>query len=166
MGGPALPGRRHQPARRGIRPGPRHDRWPAGLFGLSDQHHRHPGADAAQLERGVGDPCARPLVADLDYTGNVLWRLEYKIANIDGTFPAALTPLDVLDAGDGVADKHQMASFASIAMTGYTVSCMLLILLSRIGGDGTDTYTGTAKLNEFDIHYQVDSLGSVEEYTK
>lgn len=100
------------------------------------------------------------------HTGNVLWRMEYKIADVGGIFPGSFTPLDVLDAGDGTADTHQLASFAEIAMTGKTVSCMMLILLSRIGNDGTDTYTGTAKLDEFDIHFQVDGFGSNYETRK
>ena len=41
-----------------------------------------------------------------------------------------------------------------------------LILISRIGNDGSDTYTGTAKLDEFDIHYQVDGFGSFFETRK
>jgi len=99
-------------------------------------------------------------------TGNVLWQLKYKIANVNGTFPGAWTTLTKLDAGDGTSDQHQIAAFSAIPMTGYTLSCMMLILLSRVGDDGTDTYNAACKLNEFDIHYQIDSFGSDEEYTK
>jgi hypothetical protein len=99
-------------------------------------------------------------------TGNVLWRMEYKVANINEAFPAGYTPIDILDAGSGTADMHQLASFGNVSMTGKRVSCMMLLLLSRIGGDATDTYTGTAKLNEFDIHYQVDGFGSTFETRK
>lgn len=100
------------------------------------------------------------------HTGNVLWRLEYKIANINTVFPGSYTTVDKLQAGAGVADTHQLAGFGEIDMTGFTLSCMLLLLLSRIGGDGTDTYTGTAKLNEFDIHYKIDGFGSKNETSK
>lgn len=99
-------------------------------------------------------------------TGNVLWRLQYKMANIGGAFPAGWETLNKLDAGGGVSDGHEMAGFAAIPMTGMTISCMLLMLISRIGGDGTDTYTGTAKLDEFDIHYEVDGFGSGTETRK
>ena len=99
-------------------------------------------------------------------TGNVLWRMQYQVANINGTFPGSWTTLNALDAGSGTSDDHLLAEFTDIAMTGYTISCMMLILVSRIGGDASDTYTGTAKLNEFDIHYQIDALGSREEYVK
>lgn len=93
-------------------------------------------------------------------TGNVLWKMQYQVANVNGVFPGVWTPLEVLSAGAGVAETHQMATFEAIDMTGKTVSNMMLILISRIGGDGTDTFTGTAKLAEFDIHYQIDTVGS------
>lgn len=35
-----------------------------------------------------------------------------------------------------------------------------------IGGDETDIFTGVAYLDEFDIHYPVNTVGSSEEYTK
>jgi hypothetical protein len=99
-------------------------------------------------------------------TGNVLWRFAYKIANIDGTFPALYTNIDILDAGSGTADTHQMAEFASVDMTGKTISAIIKWRLSRIGGDGTDTYNADAKLLEFDIHFELDRPGSREELTK
>ena len=99
-------------------------------------------------------------------TGSVLWQIQYKIANVDGVFPGSWTTIQKLHAGSGVSDTHQIAAFDPITMTGYTLSCMMLVLLSRIGGDGTDTYTAVAKLNEFDIHFQIDGFGSDEEYTK
>lgn len=99
-------------------------------------------------------------------TGNVLWQLEYRMANVHGTLPAGFTTITVLDAGDGVADKHQIAPFAGISMTNMTLSCMVLCKLSRLGADGTDTQTGVAQLLEIDFHYEVDGFGSDEEYTK
>jgi hypothetical protein len=98
--------------------------------------------------------------------GNVLWRLEYKKVPINGVLPAEYTPIDVLAASGGVADTHLISEFPEIAMTGQTLSTMLVCLLSRIGGDGTDTFTGVATLLEFDIHYQVDGFGSADEYLK
>jgi len=99
-------------------------------------------------------------------TGNVYWRLEYQVSDINGTFPGAYTTLNVLDAGDGITNKHQVIDFANIDMTGSTLSCMLLWKLSRIGGDVTDTYASTARFLEFDIHYQIDGNGSRQEYIK
>lgn len=99
-------------------------------------------------------------------TGNVLWRLQYKVVGIDSVLPADYTTLNVLDAGAGVANTHQLAELGEIALTGQTLSCMILCLLSRVGGDGTDTYNDVAQLLEVDFHYQVDGFGSVDEYLK
>ena len=97
--------------------------------------------------------------------GNVVWEMKYKIASVGEAFPALWTTLTVTDAADG-ADIHQIVGFAEIAMTGKTLSAMMLILISRLGNAVADTYAGTAKLNEFDIHYEIDSLGSDDEFIK
>ena len=99
-------------------------------------------------------------------TGNVLWRMEYKWTNVGTTDAGSFTALDVLDAGDGTSLKHQIASFDEIDGKGKTISSIMTIKLSRIGGDGTDTYTGDALLKEFDIHYRQDSAGSYHQYYK
>jgi hypothetical protein len=99
-------------------------------------------------------------------SGNVLFQISYKIANVNEAFPADFTTAVVIGAAGGAADKHQLSSFPSIPMTGKTLSCMLLMLIARIGGDDQDTYASTIKLNEFDIHYEIDTLGSAEELTK
>jgi hypothetical protein len=99
-------------------------------------------------------------------TGDVLWRLEYKWTNIGDTEPANFTTVDVLDAGDGTALKHQLASFTALSGAGKTLSSILSMKISRIGGDGTDTFTGDALLKEFDIHYESDTLGSRSELSK
>jgi hypothetical protein len=101
-------------------------------------------------------------------TGNVYWRLDYQVKNIGETFDfsAGWTTANTLDAADGVAGKHQIHELAEITMTNKTVSCMLHWKLSRIGGDGTDTYTADARLLEFDIHYEIDAMGSSGELVK
>lgn len=98
--------------------------------------------------------------------GNVLWKIDYQIANINGVFPGIWTTEAVLAAAGGVAAKHLLTEFTDIPMADKTLSCMILILLSRMGADGTDTFTGLAQLNEFDIHYEIDSFGSRQEYVK
>jgi len=98
--------------------------------------------------------------------GNVRWQLLYKVANINEAFPAGWSTLVATVAASGVADQHQISPIGTIDMTGKTLSSMLLIKLSRLGADGLDTYAGTVKLNEFDIHFEIDGLGSGEEYVK
>jgi hypothetical protein len=99
-------------------------------------------------------------------TGNVKWQMQYKVANVDEAFPADWTVVTALDAGSATSDMHQIANFGEIDMTGKTISCMILILISRLGADVQDTYNADCKLNEVDIHYEMDALGSDAEYTK
>jgi hypothetical protein len=101
-------------------------------------------------------------------TGSVTWKMEYTIANINGTFGATAT-LDVTDAGDGTAHKHQYADLGDIDMSSYTadtdVSITLLCRLYRDIDDGDD-YTSDAFLLEIDFHFEIDTNGSTEELTK
>jgi len=97
--------------------------------------------------------------------GNVLWRWEYKLVPIGSAIPSGYTPVDAVAAAGGVADKHLITKFGLVS-TGGSLSLMILWKLSRIGGDVADTYGSEARLLEFDIHYQIDSLGSGEEMEK
>jgi len=98
--------------------------------------------------------------------GNVLWRIDYKWTNMDATDAGSTTPVELLAPGDGTVLKHQLDSFAVLDGTGKTISSILTIKLSRMGNDEDDTYTGDALLKEFDIHYQVDTVGSRAELVK
>lgn len=99
--------------------------------------------------------------------GNSVWKLEYQIAKIGGAFAGSYTSDTKTFAAPEVANQHQLHSFDDIAMTGIDgVSAMIVILLSRLGGEAADTYAADLPLLEFDVHYQVDSLGSDEETTK
>jgi len=47
------------------------------------------------------------------------------------------------------------------------VSDMLICKLSRLGGDASDTYNNqNARFLEFDIHFEVDGLGTAQQFTK
>lgn len=105
--------------------------------------------------------------------GNVLWRLRYKHAPLAGVMDAAWSaPLDITTPVAGTpdtdtADYHMLSSFdPDIDMTGYPISHCILFEVSRIGGDALDTYGADARLLEFDIHYQIDSAGSTQLFTK
>ena len=99
-------------------------------------------------------------------TGNVLWKIDYKWTNVDEVDAGSATPVEALSAGSGTALTHQMTSFTAQTGTGMTISSMLTIKLSRVGGDGTDTYNADALLREFDIHYEIDTIGSRQELVK
>ena len=101
--------------------------------------------------------------------GEVLWRLEYKKAPIGEVMDAAFTALDVTSTvsrtpDTDTANLHLISEFSDIAMVGGGLSDMLLIKLSRIGGDGSDTYGADARLLEFDIHFEINSFGSADEF--
>ena len=99
-------------------------------------------------------------------TGNVLWRFEYKIASVGADFPAGYDTQDTLAAAPNSAVKHNLHRLGVIDMEGEKLSSILLWKISRIGGDDTDTFAGTVKLLEFDIHYEIDAIGSGREFEK
>ena len=105
--------------------------------------------------------------------GDVLWRFEYDnivdpgeisdllYANVlDVTTPVPGTP------DDNAARRNLISSFGEVDTTGKRISCCILWKLSRIGGDGADTYAELARLVEFDIHYQLDGGGSWQQFIK
>lgn len=101
-------------------------------------------------------------------SGNVGWELEYKHAPIGQVRDAAWTSLGIISTSaitdNGLAEEHLITPFGAMTMTGYGDSHTMFFRLSRIGGDASDTYGADAKLFEFDIHYQSDSRGSINEY--
>lgn len=99
-------------------------------------------------------------------TGNVLWKLEYKWANVGDVDPALWSEVTVLATGAGVAGTNQIAAFPALSGVGKTLSSLLSMKVSRIGGDGTDTYDVDARMKEFDLHYQIDMAGSREPFSK
>jgi hypothetical protein len=104
-----------------------------------------------------------------DTTGNVRWGLEYSVANIGEYFPKTPTTIYVLDACEanvGGEIMHQLTSLPEIEMDGKTLSCMMMCRLFRDADSELDTADDDVGLLEFDIHYQVDSLGSREETVK
>lgn len=98
----------------------------------------------------------------------VRWGLEYTMASRGSVFPATVTIYTTtINAGDiTVQNSHMRSSFASISMTGKTVSTVISCRLFRNSSDAGDTYTGTAGLLYIDWHYLIDSPGSRLESSK
>jgi len=102
----------------------------------------------------------------------VSWGLEYTIANIGDVFGNTSIAYGNthIPADDVLAqDKHYLTEVTTIDGSGIdSVSTMLMCRLFRdAGGAGkTDDYASDAALLEFDLHYQIDSLGSRSEYSK
>ncbi len=64
---------------------------------------------------------------------------------------------------------HQMASFDTISPpreAAENVSSILVCRLYRYASDTLDTYAGLAALLEFDLHYEIDTIGSKTETSK
>jgi len=99
--------------------------------------------------------------------GTVHWQMKYKWANIGAVMPgfSALTDGAEITANADTADLHALLEWNEIDGTGKTVSSMLGVFIQRTN-DGSDTYAGNANLYEIDLHFQIDSLGSTQEYIK
>jgi hypothetical protein len=101
-------------------------------------------------------------------TGTVTWKIEYTIADINGTFGSTNT-LTCKDAGDGTAYKHQIIDCGDINMSAYAdsgdVSIMLICRIYR-DVDDADDFVGDAFLLETDFHYEIDTIGSRNELSK
>jgi hypothetical protein len=69
--------------------------------------------------------------------GTVAWNLEYSWANINDAFPASIT-ISAVSSATGLAFKQNIGSFL----------------------------VGSAFIHEFDIHFQINTMGSRETFTK
>jgi hypothetical protein len=98
-------------------------------------------------------------------TGDVLWRMEYAWQSNGGVQPS-FTTVDITSTASGTAYQQHINSFGAISKPDSLISDILSIKLSRIGGDGSDTYSADALLKEFDIHYQINTAGSRQEFIK
>lgn len=100
---------------------------------------------------------------------NVKWGLEYTLANMSGgdTFPASVTIYtDTID----VQNESQYQSIytgigAGIDMTGYDISAVIIGRLFRDTSVAND-FVPDAYGFEFDIHYEIDTIGSRQELIK
>lgn len=102
-----------------------------------------------------------------DAAGDVVWTMRYKIIPYDGLETAwssivVGTDTNTVDA----TQKQVVTTFGEIDMTGYSISTMLLMQMGRLPTDAGDTYAADALVYEFDIHYQIDSNGSVGPFSK
>jgi hypothetical protein len=100
---------------------------------------------------------------------NTRWAFQYDIANVTGDFTNAsgtyTTLATITVANPQNVNKHVVASFGDLAMTGFRESAVILWRIARLAAtDGLDNDTNACLLIEFDIHYQVEKWGSVPEY--
>jgi hypothetical protein len=126
-------------------------------FSIQLPHGYKEGSDISPHVHWVGENNAAE---------NVVWQLSHSWANIHGVFPTE-TLLTVEAANSTTPDYHNMSEFPDIGGTGKTLSSMLLCELRRNSSNVLDTFAGKdAYLLEFDVHFQMDTLGSQQEFTK
>jgi len=99
---------------------------------------------------------------DVTPTDKIGIEFEYAWADIDEDFPAnsTLSTVDIL-TGENSDNKHQLANVtaAGIDGAGHTISSILLCRLKRVAATG-DNYAGGVAILDFDVHFEVDALGS------
>lgn len=97
----------------------------------------------------------------------VAWTLDYSWANTDAVFGNAAT-VNLTDTCTGVNNSHLMTPQGQIIGTGREISSMLVCRLYRAAGDtwATNTLNNRPALLEFDLHFQIDTIGSREALIK
>lgn len=126
---------------------------------------------SVQMPHGWNGTELRPhvhWVVESTTSGMVYCGLEYCWANIGSSF----SDTNIIRAVSGsslVVDKHYITEFDPISPTEdqNKISSMLICRVFRDASNATyDTYDADAGLLEIDFHYQIDTIGSREEYIK
>lgn len=102
-------------------------------------------------------------------SGFVNWQLEYRWVKIGETMEGSWTTLadETPDVSDGdTAWQHALTEVGVIPVDSTVeLSDMLVCKLSRVATSGA-SYGTRAALLEFDVHFEIDSFGSRQEYVK
>jgi len=112
-------------------------------------------------------PCDR---GNEESGNNVGWKVDYSWANIDGTFASSAT-VDLSDACTGTDDYHEMTSDVLVSGTNRTISSVFQLRIYRSDTGTDDTWASglaaqSPALLEFDIHFQIDTVGSRQSLVK
>ena len=102
--------------------------------------------------------------SDQENTG-VAWEFSYSWTNINSVIVSGATFGVTTDVGSA-KDVHKILEIKTLPGTDMNISSMLLCTLSRNGGAGSDTYPDDIYLLAADFHFEKDTVGSREEYTK
>ncbi len=101
---------------------------------------------------------------------NVVWGLEYTLIALGGSFPYTVTILSgsvVPECGaPSGTGQHLISPFGPVNGAGLGISSILVCRLFRAAGDAADTFPNDVGLLGFDIHYEQDTQGSREQWTK
>ena len=103
-----------------------------------------------------------------DAAGDVEWQIRYRVFNEGAVAPTWSSWISATGRSSepGSTQIQVIETFPEIDMDGKNVSCMVSIQIQRDHDATDDNYGADAKLWEFDLHYQIDAMGSLAEYTK
>lgn len=94
---------------------------------------------------------------------------EYNWANLGDDFAANSTKTKVdISTGVNTNNNHRLeanVTVAGIDGTGKTISSILLCRIKRVAAD-SDNYLGGVAILDFDVHYEIDTIGSRQELVK
>lgn len=92
-----------------------------------------------------------------------VWGIEYCIANVNATYPAATTIATAAGGAGNVAFKHVLTELPEIDLSGARDSSVLLVRFFRDATNASDTLAA-CWASDFDLHVQVGDKGSILEY--
>lgn len=96
-------------------------------------------------------------------TNPVCMKMQYKWYNAHQVPPGWTTVYKQVTP-PGVAYKSTINTICEIAGTGKSESSIIKIILTRDATNTADTYPADILLDEFDIHFQVEKIGTGNEY--
>lgn len=105
-------------------------------------------------------------------SGAVVWGLEYTWIEYNSASPEQFTTTTIITTtSDPVSNSqydHLLTSFPSITpnTSQDNISSILLMRIFRNSSNAADTYTGSAFGLSFDIHYEINTAGSRQEFIK
>lgn len=95
--------------------------------------------------------------------GNVGWSLEYSESNPGVAFPQTQVITQAI-ASPAVQYMHQISGLtiggAGLSSTTRQISAMVLSRVARTDVGNIDTYGAVVWLHEYDIHFEIDTMGS------
>jgi len=111
-----------------------------------------------------------PISATLPTAGEgVTWGLEYTVANVNGTYgnTTIITAEYDFDTDGALTQyQHALTSFPDIDGSALKLSHCIIGRIFRDVTDANDTYGQSVAGIEIDFHYQLESFGSSELFTK
>lgn len=95
--------------------------------------------------------------------GNIVWGLEYCASN-NGEVAGNTTIITATAAAPASAKEQTITSLGTIDGSNLRESSILNCRFFRKAGDAADTLTGDACAMSFDVHFEIEKMGTDEEY--